>query len=99
MMLQKQVVVPNEHGQQEETFLSVGAPLYGHVRWLDGNELMEARRLGARKPVEITTLWRNDITEDDQLVFDEETVKIMSVINVGQRRSKLLITGEARPDG
>ena len=99
MTLQKQIVVDNEHGQQEEVFVNVGALLYGHVRWLDGNELMEARRLGARKPVEITTLYRKDITEDDQLVFGGETVKITSVQNVGQRNTKLLIEGEARPDG
>lgn len=97
MTLQKQIVIPDAFNARKEVFLNAGEPLWGHVRWLKGVELMEARKLGARKPVEINTPYRDDITEDDQLVVNGQVVKIESIINIDERNAELLISGEARP--
>ena len=97
MTLQKQVVIKGEHGQQEDVFLSHGEPLYGNVWTPTGEELVEARRLGVRNPVKIRTLFRDDITADDQLTYNGKIVKIQSVVDEGERRTELVITGEVRP--
>lgn len=97
MTLQKQVVVKNEHGQQVEVHLKAGEPLWGNVWTPTGEELVEARKLGVRNPVKIRTLYRDDITADDQLMYNGKSIKIESVIDEGERRTELVITGEARP--
>ena len=97
MTLQKQVVIEDEHGAPKEVHLSHGEPLYGHAWMPTGEELVEANRLGVRNPMKVDTLFRDDITADDQLVFNGKTMKIASVVDVGERHAELLITGEVRP--
>jgi len=95
MTVQKQLVLTNVHGQQEEQFVDAGT-IWGSVKWLKGVELTEAKKAGAQKPCEIRTRYRTDLTEDDRLAFRGETVNITAIDNMYERDRELVITGEAR---
>lgn len=94
--VQKQLVLANVHGQQEEQFVDAGT-IWGSVEWLKGIERTEARRAGAVKPCRIRTRYRADLTENDRLVFRGETVNIEGIDDMDERNREFVIHGEARP--
>lgn len=90
VVLQKKEITVDELKQQTENWTDI-ASVWAAIEPLSGREYFAARQLNEEVSVKITIRYRDDVTSDNRLVFNNKVFEVLSVIDPRERGKTLIL--------
>ena len=93
IVIQSRSLAQDGAGQPVETWATL-CTVWANVEHLRGSEPFQGEQFNAQRKTTFKVRWRDDIDETMQVVFDDDTYRVQSVVEIG-RREGLEITALA----
>jgi SPP1 family predicted phage head-tail adaptor len=86
--------VSDGYGGDSSTTIAIVSDLYTHVRPINGREAKQYDKLNAQFTNLFVIRWRDDVLENDTIVWDGDDYNIKSIVKAGGRKLFLEIYAE-----